>query len=428
MNPDAYVTVAGVGSESFLDAILRNTDNPVNGSPTADFPLGGGAYFDVMGFHSYPHFDGTMRFWDPNINGFNYQRHSDRGAFGITRRQDAYQGVLASHGYDGVTYPKKEWIITEINTPRKQFADNLGGDLSQRNFLMKAVVTCLQNDIHQMHVYNLAEVEYFNIAFDAFQTMGLYQRLTGNQPGTQIINEEGIAYKTSSDFLYGTRHDEVRTNAMSLPAGVAGGAFIDAAGNYIYCIWAETTVDQSEVANAIYSFPAPLNIGQLNRYEWDFSQNGATSSISPNGIPLTATPIFLTENPNLPSQPIANFTASNTSGCAPITIDYNNLSTDATSFEWTFEGGTPATSIAPNPSVTYTNPGAYTTTLTVTNALGSHTATITDFIDLEALPVPDFTYVIDVARLHLVTIRYTLLKMVLIPLLYTQMVLVDKLR
>ncbi len=395
MNPDAYVTVAGVGSESFLDAILRNTDNPVNGSATADFPLGGGAYFDVMGFHSYPHFDGTMRFWDTTINGFNYQRHSDRGAFGITRRKNAYQAVLASHGYDGVTYPEKEWIITEINTPRKEFGDNLGSELSQRNFLMKAVVTCLQNDIHQMHVYNLAETEYSNISFDAFQQMGLYQRLVGNEPGTQIINEEGIGYKTSSDFLYGTRHDAVRTNAMSLPDGIAGGAFLDAAGNYIYCIWAETTIDRSEEANAIYSFPAPLNIGQLNRYEWDYSQNGVTSSIAPNGIELTSTPIFLTENPNLPSQPIANFTASATSGCAPITIDYNNLSTDATTFAWTFEGGTPATSIDPNPSVTYTSAGAYTTTLTVTNALGSHTATITDFVELEELPVPDFTYTID---------------------------------
>ncbi|MEL6868118.1 MAG: hypothetical protein AAFP19_27090, partial [Bacteroidota bacterium] len=110
IDPDAYVTVAGVGFPSFLDAILRNTDNPEDGSVSADYPLKGGAYFDVMGFHSYPHFDGSTRYWDNDIFDFVYTRHSDAAADGIISRQATYQSVLSNYGYDGQTYPNKEWI------------------------------------------------------------------------------------------------------------------------------------------------------------------------------------------------------------------------------------------------------------------------------------------------------------------------------
>ena len=93
VDPDAYVTVAGTGFPSFLDAILRNTDNPEDGSVTAEYPLGGGAYFDVMGFHSYPAIDGSLREWNNDIPGFEYYRHSDAAAEGIVKRQAKFQSV-----------------------------------------------------------------------------------------------------------------------------------------------------------------------------------------------------------------------------------------------------------------------------------------------------------------------------------------------
>jgi len=119
LDPESYVCVAGVGFTSFLDAVLRNTDNPVDGSATTAYPHGGGAYFDVMGFHSYPDIDGSVRYWDNSIGGFVYERHSDAAARGIDNTKSDYQAVLDNYGYDGVTYPEKEWIITEINVPRQ---------------------------------------------------------------------------------------------------------------------------------------------------------------------------------------------------------------------------------------------------------------------------------------------------------------------
>ena len=45
-DPNCFVTAGGLGYPEFLDAILRYTDNPEDGTITADYPYKGGAYFD----------------------------------------------------------------------------------------------------------------------------------------------------------------------------------------------------------------------------------------------------------------------------------------------------------------------------------------------------------------------------------------------
>jgi len=111
--PDDYVVLAGVGSQSFLDAVLRNTDEPNDGRVTPDYPYGGGAYFDVLGFHTYPHLDGSVFF---SASGFA-ERHSDGAADGIIeRRLGGYQDVLENRGYDSqstrLTLSSNLWACT----------------------------------------------------------------------------------------------------------------------------------------------------------------------------------------------------------------------------------------------------------------------------------------------------------------------------
>ncbi len=61
-------------------------------------------------------------------------------------------------------------------------------------------------------------------------------------------------------------------------------------------------------------------------------------------------------------------------------------------WEWTFEGGDPATSTWPSPgAITYNTPGQYDVSLTVTNPAGSNTTTMTNFVDVDYAPVADFT-------------------------------------
>ena len=84
---------------------------------------------------------------------------------------------------------------------------------------------------------------------------------------------------------------------MNLPATVGGAAFRDAIGNFIYVLWAKTTIDKSESASAIYTFPPAANVAPLlNKRDWNYSVTGSTSSIPSVNVALTATPIFLSEN------------------------------------------------------------------------------------------------------------------------------------
>lgn len=71
--------------------------------------------------------------------------------------------------------------------------------------------------------------------------------------------------------------------------------------------------------------------------------------------------------------PLALFTSSDTSICENESVTYTNNSVNTTSFSWSFPGGSPATSTAANPLVSYANSGSYTTRLIATNANGNDT-------------------------------------------------------
>ncbi len=395
VDPDAFITFSGIGFPSFLDAVLRNTDNPNEGAVTGNYPHTGGAYFDVVGFHSYPHFDGSLRYFDYDLGAFVYQRHSDAASEGILQAQNNFKSVLLDYGYDGNTYPEKHWIITEANIPRKSFSGALGGDDPQINYIIKAYIQSMISKILQLHIYKLGEDDYIWEADDEFEMMGLYTKLADINPGFQEANYEGIALKTTSDLLFGTDYDISKTNAMNLPAGVGGGAFIDVEGNYSYVLWAKTTIDNSEVANATYSFPSSFNLIDLYQKNWNYSQTNDQEIISAQGIQLTSRPVFLTEAVNPLPAPLAIFSADVEEGCPPFTVNFNNTSLHAESYLWTFPGGNPATSTSPTPSVTYNQPGSYNVSLQVTNNVDDHIATELNYIFSESQPQSAFNFSVD---------------------------------
>lgn len=91
--------------------------------------------------------------------------------------------------------------------------------------------------------------------------------------------------------------------------------------------------------------------------------------------------------------PIANFSASYISGNAPLSVKFtDNSLNEPTSWNWTFEGGTPATSTLQNPSVTYNSQGTYAVTLKVTNSYGNNTMVKSGYIVVsQATGVKDVT-------------------------------------
>jgi PKD repeat protein len=68
----------------------------------------------------------------------------------------------------------------------------------------------------------------------------------------------------------------------------------------------------------------------------------------------------------------ADFQGNPGQACVGATVQFTDLSsgTTPTSWNWTFNGGSPATSILQNPTVTYAAPGFYTVSLTVDDGFG----------------------------------------------------------
>lgn len=83
--------------------------------------------------------------------------------------------------------------------------------------------------------------------------------------------------------------------------------------------------------------------------------------------------------------PLAGFTPDITQGCAPAPVTFNNTSSFADSYQWTFGDG--ATSVMEDPSHTYNNTGVFTVSLTAT-AQGQCVSTITKTSLINIVPAP----------------------------------------
>lgn len=140
--------------------------------------------------------------------------------------------------------------------------------------------------------------------------------------------------------------------------------------------------------------------GEITSWAWDFGDGGSSTEQNPTHqytvvgtytVALTVTgpggestetkTDYITVNPE-PVEPVADFTASPTSGTAPLDVNFTDASTgDVESWSWDFGDG--GSSTQQNPSHTYANAGTYTVALTVTGPVGSDTETKTDYITVE---------------------------------------------
>ncbi|MEX0812401.1 MAG: PKD domain-containing protein [Chitinophagales bacterium] len=94
-------------------------------------------------------------------------------------------------------------------------------------------------------------------------------------------------------------------------------------------------------------------------------------------------------NQNAP--PVTNFGAAPRTICAGDTVQFTDLSSNTpTAWNWTFQGGNPASSSAENPAVIYNSPGVYEVSLTASNTYGQDTKTESAYITVEGVSA-DFT-------------------------------------
>lgn len=276
VDQNAVVCVGGIGYEGFLDAILRNTDNPNGGSVTGDYPKKGGDWFDCVSFHIYPMYQ---------LSGGN--KNSDAAANILSSQKRSYENVLTKYNY---APGQKQFIITECNIPRKSFGSYIGSDEAQRNFLIKAAVASQKSNILGLYIFGVGDDRTYDQATDPYQLMGFYQPFTSG-PYHVTANSSAASWRTISSLLKDRLYSPSQTGLLSLPSNVEGGAFYSASEkNFIYVLWAKTSGD-NESASATYTFPASFNVGNTTLYAWD-----ATTGAGNNTVALTGSPVFVKPN------------------------------------------------------------------------------------------------------------------------------------
>lgn len=115
----------------------------------------------------------------------------------------------------------------------------------------------------------------------------------------------------------------------------------------------ESTCDSIDALNPGYS--GQLGAGRINAYQALLCTN-----------PITAL-----------------FDSDYTQVCPGGTVQFTDLSTNSpTTWEWSFPGGVPSSSILQNPNVTYASSGTYDVELIATNTDGSDTLYITNYINV----------------------------------------------
>jgi len=178
---------------------------------------------------------------------------------------------------------------------------------------------------------------------------------------------------TESVTLGGTVNDRrVWARMASLPGGASFSVALSVPGTGDFDLYLYSRTPSA------YGTPVLLASSAL-------AGNGVAESI--NYTPATATNVLLvvkrvsgsgTFNLVPSGLPTANFTGAPTSGSLPLTVAFNNTSSGATSYAWTFGDGNASTNT--NPSSTYTNPGTYSVTLTAFGAGGSNVLTRNNYV------------------------------------------------
>lgn len=120
-------------------------------------------------------------------------------------------------------------------------------------------------------------------------------------------------------------------------------------------------------------------------------RNAITSNIANRDNVITATNLVNTGADGNLYLCKAQFEANRTSICAGDTIQFTDLSYNVVNgWTWSFPGGTPASSTAQNPSVSYSAPGLYAVTLSATDGSSNDSETKTAYIHVlpDAISIP----------------------------------------
>lgn len=190
---------------------------------------------------------------------------------------------------------------------------------------------------------------------------------------------------------------------VSLNASNAGGSNVSTQLSYITAYTVPVANFSANVTEGAVQMSVnftDLSANTPTSWSWDFGDGNTSTDQSPThtymsagtyNVSLNATNLAGSDVTTRTSYisvyitPVANFSADVTSGTAPLSVSFTDLSNNTpTSWLWDFGDGSNSTS--QNPTHSYTVAGSYNVTLNATNAAGSNVSTQTTYINVSAAP------------------------------------------
>jgi PKD repeat protein len=386
----------------------------------------------------------------PNKTYFGYTHHGNKDVR-ITADEDFFYSMILQgndelyiepvrHILKGA--PKNQFVIYWASNNLKKFnAGNCGvhetqtpvfhddsehkdqPDENGRERACKVVEIALADDFEMFQEYgSVPEVEDHNMAvinnvltnydfeFDddmQFDIVEIYVAATNGQDPWTNSTDPGALLDDFTDWApsgFDNDHDMGSLwSARNFNGDVIGLAWLSAVcTNFGYCVLEDFTSNANllrvlqahEMGHNFSANHDPTGSNTIMAPSVSNTNNWSNASI--NSIDNYMNSAWCLGPCGAPLPPVADFQADETQGCVPMVVHFDDQSdNNPTSWSWSFEGGTPPTSTQQNPTVTYNSTGTFNVSLTVTNAQGSNTKTILNYITVEDIPLADFDYSID---------------------------------
>ncbi len=237
---------------------------------------------------------------------------------------------------------------------------------------------------------SVATIHFTDISYNSPDTWKW--TFPGGTPDSSTMHNPTVEYQ--SDGTY----------AVVLIASNDAGSDTIIKTNYIHVI-THPFASFTSIVNGNTAIFTNITVSGIS-YNWDFGDGNTSSEINPvhayaqennYTVRLIATNSCgsdtVLKTITIVFPPTAGFSANVTSGCEPLTVLFNNISSaNASYYKWSFPGGSPDTSTLKNPIVIYNSAGNYDVTLIAGNSAGADTLLISNYITVKTKPVSSFNY------------------------------------
>ena len=290
VDPNCFVATGGLGYTNFLDAILRYTDNPEDGSVTRKYPAYGGAYFDCDAYHQYPKYGATDLETGESYNYYG----SDSLAKKVVILKKSHHYIIKKYGF-GSKYPDKIFVNTETGVTSTK-KNGVGGDLERRNWILKLALYAIEYDVKQVHLLNLVDNEDYGDFTDVGTFTNYddaFKKLKSSSKGRLLLKKINLG-----KFIFDeTKTKQLRNNLQNNITGIVLKRKFPKVENethyakFIYSFWRYCEKEEMEE-----ELELKLNL-PFDPLFSDWLQNEKNISRDAT-IKVSSTPIFLLGNYN----------------------------------------------------------------------------------------------------------------------------------